>query len=40
MIDLTEFFTNANIGLGLALIALILYLKFFAKFPSKKSSKR
>ena len=33
MIDLTEFMSRANIGLGLASIALILFLKFFTNFP-------
>jgi len=37
MIDLTDFASRANIGLGLALIALMLFLKFFAKFPTKSS---
>jgi len=39
MIDLTDFFSRANIGLGIALIALMLYLKFFIKYPNKRSSK-
>jgi hypothetical protein len=38
MIDLTDYFTRVNIGLGLALVALLLTLNFFAKFPTKKVS--
>jgi hypothetical protein len=40
MIDLTDFATRVNIGMGLALIALLLFFIFIAKFPTKKSSKR
>ncbi len=39
MIDLTDFATRVNIGVGLALIALLLTFIFFAKFPTKKSSR-
>lgn len=35
MIDLTEFANKVNIGLALALIALMFFLKFFTKFPTK-----
>lgn len=37
MIDLTDYASRLNIGLGLGLIALLLTLIFFAKFPTKKS---
>ena|GEM_PF-5245173 len=38
MIDLTDFATRVNIGIGLGVIALLLFLTFWAKFPSKKKS--
>lgn len=37
MLDLTDFATRVNIGVGLLLIVLLLIFNFFAKFPSKKS---
>lgn len=40
MIDLTDFGTRVNIGYGLAFIAMLLTLIFFAKFPTKGVSKR
>jgi preprotein translocase subunit SecG len=33
MVDLTEFMSRTNIGLGLAFLVLILFLKFFTNFP-------
>lgn len=38
MIDLTEFFRRADVGIGIMLIVLLLTFIFFAKFPKKKSS--
>jgi len=40
IIDLTDFWTRANIGAGLLIIATLLFFIFLAKFPSKKSSKK
>lgn len=40
MLDLTDFASRVNIGLGLALIALLLVFIFLAKFPTKKSTKK
>lgn len=40
MIDLTDFATRVNIGIGLALTVLLLFFIFLAKFPTKKSSKK
>lgn len=40
MIDLTELFTRVDIAVGIGLIALMIFLKFFAKFPSRKSSRK
>ena len=42
MIDLTDFMTRVNIGLGLGLVALLLVLNFWFKFPTNKrySSRR
>lgn len=40
MIDLTDFATRVNIGVGLALIVLLLFFIFLAKFPTKRSSRR
>ncbi|KKQ78799.1 MAG: hypothetical protein US99_C0011G0014 [Candidatus Daviesbacteria bacterium GW2011_GWF2_38_6] len=40
MIDLTDFATRVNIGVGLALVVVLLFLIFLAKFPSKRTSKR
>lgn len=40
MIDLTDFAIRVNIGVGLLLIATLLFFIFVVKFPTKKSSKR
>lgn len=40
MINFDEISVRAQIGLGLALIALLLYFIFVAKLPTKKSTKR
>ncbi len=40
MIDLTEFFNRFQIGFSLVIIALILVLLFFYRFPSKPVSHR
>lgn len=39
MIDLTDLFSRINIGVGLALIVLLLFLTFLAKFPTKRSQR-
>jgi hypothetical protein len=40
MIDLTDYVTRVNLGVGLALVALLLALNFFVKFPGRKVSSR
>lgn len=40
MIDLTDLASRINIGAALILVAILLLLNFFAKFPSKKTSRR
>lgn len=37
MIDLTDFVTRVNIGVGLLLITMLLTFIFFAKFPTKQT---
>lgn len=40
MLDLTDFYSRVNIGAALLLIVLLLTFIFFAKFPTKKSSRK
>jgi len=40
MIDLTDYATRVNLGLGFGLIILLLVLTFFARFPTKKRAIR
>lgn len=37
MIDLTEYFQRFQVGFGIMLIILLLFLTFFAKFPDEKN---
>lgn len=39
MIDLTDYATRVNIGLGLGLIVLLLFLNFWVKILPKKHKK-
>lgn len=40
MIDLTNYVSNFQIGFGLTVIALVVVLRFFAKFPDPKPTKK
>lgn len=40
MVNFDEISVRAMIGIGLGIIGLFLALNFFAKFPTKRSSKK
>ena len=40
MVDLNNLVGNINIAAGMIVVALLIFLNFFAKFPSRKSLKK